>query len=484
MFDLQSMWSHLDSFLIILYFAGVIGVGFYMKKRAATSMKSFFVASRKLTIPILIGVGAASWEDSWSIVGMAECGTTMGICILFIYLIPTTIIKLPLALWIGPIVRDKMPDWVVTMPDLMSYMYDKKTKFVMALGILPTMLYEAVLLTAGGQVISYVTGINMWVAFAVLGIICIIYTSLSGMWGLAVTDMIQFVIMTVAAGVLCMGIYVHYDGFGAMFTQMEQINPDFVTISGGNGPLEILAWLISAVAIYANAQSYQRFGSAKSGADIKVSYTFIVLFGQFFATIMIMAGIAAAMMFPEIAADSPSQAFLGVVFTTLPTGLRGLFVAALLSAVMSTVSADYLVGGAAIAHDLIKGFFKPNMSEKGEVLGTKISICVIGILMIACTYFWTDGISKAWYYLGGFQVAAFIVPLLLGLFYKKKTAAAGFWSLTITIISYSVWEFVLACPGGIPSNVACIILSIVIYIVVANLTYKKSNLGTKLEGKV
>jgi len=474
------MWSGLDSALIILYFVGVIAIGIYMKKRASKNMKSFFVASRKLTIPILIGVGAASWEDSWSIVGMAECGTTMGICILFIYLIPTTIMKLPMALWIGPIVRDKIPDWVVTMPDLMAYMYDKKTKLVMALGILPTMLYEAALLTAGGQVISYVTGINMWVAFGIIGLICIVYTSLSGLWGLAVTDMVQFVIMTVAAGILCIGIYIHYDGFGEMFRLAGEINPDFVTISGGNGPIEIMAWIVSAIAIYANAQSYQRFGAAKSGTDLKVAYTFIVLFGQFFATIMIMAGIAALTMFPDLAAESPSQAFWAVVFTTLPIGLRGLFVAALLSAVMSTVSADYLVGGAVIAHDIFKGFLKPNMTDKGEVVGTRVSIWAIGILMTMCTYFWQDGISLAWYYVGGFQVAAFIVPLLLGLYYKKRTPAAGFWSLLLTIAAYGIWEFVLKCPGGIPSNVSCIVFSIIVYLVVANITYKKDNAAMKI----
>ena len=74
----------------------------------------------------------------------------------------------------------------------MQYMYSKNTKLVMALGMLCTLLYESALLTAGGQVISYVTGINMWVAFVILGIIIVIYTSLSGMFGLAVTDMVQF----------------------------------------------------------------------------------------------------------------------------------------------------------------------------------------------------------------------------------------------------------------------------------------------------
>lgn len=472
MVNFAEIWSTLDWMIIVAYFVVIIAVGLVMRKRASKNMKSFFVASRRLTIPVLVGVGAASWYDSWTIVGLAECGTTMGICIIFIYVIPTLILRLPLAVWIGPLVRNKIPDWVITMPDLMAYMYDQKTKLIMAIGMLPPFLYEAALLTAGGQVIAYVTGMNMWVAFGILGVVIIFYTSLSGLWGLAVTDMMQFVVMSVAAGVLCFGLYGHFHGFGSLFEQVGAVNPDFMTITGGNGFIAILGWVISALAMYANSQSYQRFGSSRSGGDIKVSYTCIMIFGLFFSTVMVIAGMAALIVYPEAAAAAPSEAFWGVVFTTLPIGLRGLFVAALLSAVMSTVSADYLIAGAVVMHDIVKGFFKPNLSDRAEVFGTRVVICCIGIFIIIATYFWQDGISKAYYYCGGFQVAAFIVPLMFGLFYKKKTAAAGFWSLLLTIGAYAVWQFVLGIPWGIPTNLACIIFSAIVYVVVAKLTYK------------
>ena len=474
MINFANMWSGMDWGVIILYFIFIIAVGLTMRRRASKNMKSYFVAARRLTIPVLIGVGSASWIDSWSIVGLAECGTTMGICILFIYVIPNTILRLPLALWIGPLVRDKMPDWVITMPDLMEYMYSKNTKLVMSLGMLCTLLYESALLTAGGQVIAYVTGINMWVAFAILGIIIVIYTSLSGMFGLAVTDMVQFVIMSVAAGVLCFGMYMHFDGFATIFQQANDINPNLTSPSGGLNVMEILSWAIGAVAMYANSQSYQRFGSSISVGEIMVAYSCIMLFSIVFSTVMVLAGMAALVQYPEIAAESPSQAFWAIVFETLPIGLRGLFVAALLSAVMSTVSADYLIGGAVIVHDIYRGFINKNLTDKGEVIATKAVIAVIGILVIFATYFWADGISKAYYYIGGFQVAAFFVPLMFGLFYKKKTAAAGFWSLLLSIVMYMVWQFALKMPAGIPTNLACIIFSIVVYIVIAKLTYKEN----------
>ncbi|MCU6756536.1 Proline permease [uncultured Eubacterium sp.] len=474
MIDFTKMWSGLDWGVIVLYFVFIIAVGLTMRRRASKNMKSYFVAARRLTIPVLIGVGAASWIDSWSIVGLAECGTTMGICILFIYVIPNTILRLPLALWIGPLVRDRMPDWVITMPDLMEYMYSRNTKLIMAIGMLCPVLYEAALLTAGGQVISYVTGINMWVAFIILGLIIVGYTSLSGMFGLAVTDMVQFVIMSIAAGVLCVGMFMHFDGFAPIFEQAHTIDPNLTSPSGGLSGMEMLSWAIGAVAMYANSQSYQRFGSSKSGGDIKVSYSCIMLFSVAFSTIMVLAGMAALVQYPEVAAESPSQAFWAIVFETLPIGLRGLFVAALLSAVMSTVSADYLIAGAVVVHDIYRGFINKNLTDKGEVVATKVVIAAIGIIIIFATYFWQDGISKAYYYIGGFQVAAFFVPLMFGLFYKKKTAAAGFWSLLLAIVMYMVWQFILQCPAGIPTNLACIIFSIVVYVVIAKATYKEN----------
>ena len=84
MIDFSSLWGGVDWAILVVYFIAVLGVGFLMHKRASTSFKSFFVASRRLTIPVLIGVAMAGWYDSWTIVGLAECGWTMGISIIFI----------------------------------------------------------------------------------------------------------------------------------------------------------------------------------------------------------------------------------------------------------------------------------------------------------------------------------------------------------------------------------------------------------------
>ena len=474
MVNFSELWSALDWVIILLYFASVILVGFTMRRRASTNMKSFFVASRRLTIPVMIGVAAAGWYDSWTIVGLAECGATMGISIIFIYVFPTIVLRLPLALWIGPFVRNRIPDWVITMPDLMEHLYDRKTKLAMSFSIIPPIIYESALLTAAGQVLAFITGINMWIMFIAVAIVIMFYTSLSGMWGLAVTDMIQFLVMGLSGAFLLAGTYTYFNGFGNLFEKVGAYNPEFLTWNGGLGFAGIMAWVISALAMYANSQCYQRFGASKSGGDVAISYTLMLFFGGIFSSVMVFAGMGAQMTFPDAA--SHAEGFWAFAFTVLPIGLRGLFVAALLAAVMSTVSADFLITATVIMSNIIKDFLKPNITERQNVIGTKILLWIMTGLIVLGTMFWQDGIDKAYYYVGGFQVAAFFVPLIVGLFYKRRTATAGFWTLVIGVIFYGVWQFVLQAPFGIPSNVSTICVSFILFIVISNLTYKKAEI--------
>ena len=473
MVDFTELWGGIDWAIIVVFFASMIGIGLYMKRRAGKTMKAFFVASRKLTIPILIGVAAAGWYDSWVIVGLAENGWRMGISIAFVFVIPCVFLRLPLALWIGPRVRGRIPEWVVTMPDLFEFLYDRRTKLVLAIGVLPSYLYDAALLMAGGQVLSFVTGMNIWVAMSILGVIVIIYTSLAGMWGMAVTDLIQFAIMTVAAGALCIAMLTTFGGLESIFDSIRATDPVKLEPFGTLPAFSVIAWMLAAGSLYASPQSYQRFGAAKGSLDVKISYTLMVFIGICFSAVFVLSGMVASVHFADAA--SPAEGFWAMVFTVLPMGLRGLFVAALLAAVMSTVSSDYLIVGAIVVQDIYKSFINKNLSDRKTVLASRIYIWIHGIGIIGATYLWHDGIGQAWFYIGGFLTAVFVVPVVMGLYYKRKTPQTGFYNLLLTMIFYIVWQFVLGGAFGIPTNLAAWTFSIVTYVIIANLTYKGSD---------
>lgn len=470
MIDFKTLWSGTDWIILLIYFIGVLSVGFFMHKKASKSFKSFFVAGRSLTIPVLIGVAMAGWYDSWTIVGLAECGWTMGISIIFIYVVPTGIMRLPLALWIGPMTRDKIPDYVVTLPDLVQYFYDRKTKLLATVVPVFSVLYSAALLFAVGDVLHLVSGLPIYLTVAIAGLGIMFYTASAGLWALAVTDMIQFAVMTVAAGALAIGILIHFGGMGEIYSSIAAVDPVLLTPLGHNSALDVLAWIISAAALYVNAQSYQRFGSAKGGGEIKVAYSVMLGIGISFSSIMVFGGMAASVMFPT--ASSPSEGFWAMVFTVLPIGFRGLFVAALVAAVMSTSSADILISAGILAKDVVKEYFVPKMTDLGTVKLTRFFIIAVSVFIILGTYLWSAGIAKAWYYIGGFQVAVFFVPIVAGFFYRKKTAAGGFIAVLVAMAVYVLWQFILGAPYGIPSNVATWVVSLVVYFIACGATYK------------
>lgn len=463
MIDFKNLWGACDWIVLFIYFVGVLSVGFVMHRKASKDFKSFFVASRKLTIPVLIGTAAASWYDSWTIVGLAECGATIGISIILVYVIPSTILRLPLAVWIGPMTRTKIPDWVVTLPDLFRYHYNKPTGLLSAICPMSSQLYCCALLFAVGEVLNLVSGMNIWLAMIIAGGVIVVYTFLAGMWGLAVTDLIQFMIMTVSAGALLVGIFMHFGSASAMFEASRAIDPELTKLFGHMTGPEAFGWIISALAIYTNAQSYQRFGAAKGGGEIKVAYTLMLAIGAVFSATMVLAGVASISLFPEAA--SPAEGFWAMVFTVLPTGARGLFVAALIAAVMSTVSAEFLITSGILVKDFFKGLVKPDLSDKGVIKGSRIVICGLGVFVILGTYFWQNGIANAWNIIGGFQVAVFLIPLLGGFFYKKSSPIGGLITVFFNICWYIVWQFILQVPNGIPSSVSTWAAGLVVYFI-------------------
>ncbi len=312
---------------------------------------------------VLVGVAAAGGMihgQLWT----GECGWKMGISIIFIYVVPTGILRLPLALW-SAMTRDKVPDYVVTLPDI-SVFYNKPQ------GCWPALcrwlrFSIAALCYRGRDVLNLVSGIPIWLAMAIAGGVIIVYTALAGLWGLAVTDLIQFAVMTVSAGALLLGIMNETGGLAPVYEAIAARDPNLITPMGNLTILSAVGWIISAAALYVNAQSYQRFGAAKSGGDIKVAYSLMLSIGILFSMVMVFSGMAASVLHPN--APTISQGFWATVFTVLPPGARGLFVAALIAAVMSTVSADILITGGILIKDIYKDVFKPDLSDRSVIKG-------------------------------------------------------------------------------------------------------------------
>ncbi len=470
MINFNELWGISDWIVLLLYFLGVMSIGFVMHRKASTSFKSFFVAGRRLTVPVLIGVAAAAWYDSWTIVGLGELGATVGVSVMLFYIVPCAVLRLPLALWIGPITRDKLPDYIITLPDMVRYFYNKASGVLSSIVPMASILYCCALLFAAGEVLYLITGFPIWLTMIIVGVAVILYTTMAGMWALAVTDLIQFAIMTVSAGAVMLGIIRMFGGASELFDAVRAYDPELLDLTGHQTIGSAFGYILSAAALYVNAQSYQRFGAARNGGDIKVAYALMLIMGSVFSVVMLVVGMTSVTLHPD--AENAATGFWATVFTVLPPGARGLFVAALMAAVMSTVSADLLFTGGILVKNIYKDLFKPDMSDRALMKGSRILIVLLGIFIIAGTYLWRNGIGNAWVIIGGFQVAVFFVPILGGFFYRHKTPLGGLIAIVFGIVFYAFWQFGICSPWGIPSSFATWLAGGVVYFAASEITYR------------
>ena len=201
------MASVLDWALIIIYMLSMVGVGMYFK--TDDSMQDFAVADKKLGLSVMTATMLATAVGGGALTGSVGNSYMNGIVE-----VPKIIILLCINLFMGLFVAKKMRNiGGFTAPEMLGRVYGKKCQ---TLGGLFCAIYmmgtgPAMQSIALGTCIHLLLGVNMKVGMIIGMAIILAYTLSSGMWGVAMTDYVQFVFL--AGGVL-LATAIVYSGAG------------------------------------------------------------------------------------------------------------------------------------------------------------------------------------------------------------------------------------------------------------------------------
>jgi Na+/proline symporter len=235
------------------------------------------------------------------------------------------------------------------------------------------------------------------------------------------------------------------------------------------------------------AQDYLQRTCAAKNEKVAVKSTYIAaLLYITFGVLSPFIGMAAySAIGPEIAADNTQFVLISMAMKYLPPVLTAAFVAALASALMSTSDSSMLAGATMFTENIIKQF-KPDLSDKSQLLLTRLSLLVSGALslyiaMAAETIYELAVIANTCILVG------MVAPYIIGMYWKKANhigAIASFLSgtlswLALTFVYYQqTFPF---CEGDVEcatwdavyiASTPAFIISIVVFIVVSLLTNK------------
>lgn len=402
----------LDWSIILLYFVFTIAVGLYYAKRAGKNITEFFVSGRSLP---------------WWIAGTSMVATTFAA-------------DTPLAvaglvgnhgiagnwLWWNFVMSGLLTVFffarlwrrseVLTDVEFTELRYSGRPAAILRafrslyLAIPINCIVMGWVTLAMAKIIGETLGIEKWIAIAICLGFTIFYSMLSGLWGVVITGFYQF--FFAMAGTILLAVFAMnaVGGFAGLKEQLDVIYGADHTILDFF-PSRHSAWMpISTFLVYLSVNWWatwypgaepggggyiaQRLFSAKNE---KHSVLSALWFNVAHYTLRpwpwILVGLAAMVLYPNLA--DKELGYVKVMIEYLPSGMRGLLLAAFAAAYMSTISTQINWGTSYVINDIYKRFINPDASEKQYVLLSRIVSLIMVILGGLITLF-LGSVAGAW----------------------------------------------------------------------------------------
>jgi solute:Na+ symporter, SSS family len=451
----------LDYLVVLLYFAVMIGAGYWGLRRARNA-EDYLVAGRRLGPFMYIGCLSAVVLGGASTIGGVALGYENGISGMWlVFWIGMGVIAL------GILMSSRLSRLgVYTVSEMLENRYGPASRLISAIIIAVYALMIAVTSTiAIGTVFNVVLGLSPVLAILIAGGIVVAYSVAGGMWSITLTDIIQFCIMTVGIFFLLLPIVVaRAGGFSGL---QEALPASYFSLTAIGWQTIFTYFLLFFFGLMIGQDIWQRVFTGRSPQIARWGSVVAGVYCLFYALAGALVGTAARVILPNIQADN---AFARIATEALPVGITGLVLAAALAAVMSTASAGLLASSTILANDVYAGFVA--RGEHNKILVSRVMTLLVGVGVLVTAVAVSDvvgALTVAYDLLTG----ALFVPIVGALFWRRGTAAGALASM----VAGSVVVVIFMILDGLFANTPIIwgmLASLVVFVGVSLFTPKPS----------
>lgn len=422
--------------VVTVYMAILLGIG-WAAARLTKSEEDFFLAGRSLGSWVTAISSTAASESGWVVLGAVGMTYTQGVSAL--WFAPGCLMGYAMNLyWVAPrLRREAARTGALTVPDLLAYRFQDRTHVLRLASVVVIFVslggYVAAQMTATGKAMEAILGVSYRHGMLMAGVVIVAYTLLGGFRAVSWTDFFQGSVMALALVGMPVIVLVKVGGYSAMLASLAAVDPALVTVTGGRTGFALLGFLVGMVGIGlgypGQPHVLTRYMAAASDEKIRQTQVIAMLWGVLVFYGAGFLGLAGRILMPGLASGGdPEQLFPLLSRQLLPALVAGIMLAAILSAIMSTVSSQLLVAASAISRDLCEEVLGLARGGRAAVLAGRVAILVLGVaaMLVAISgarvVFWF--VLFAWSGMG----AGFGPVLLMGLttdWLTRKGAIAG-----------------------------------------------------------
>ena len=432
-----------DLIVIALYMAGMIGIGWFARRRAQTE-SDYLVAGRRLGPMLYAGTLAALVMGGGATLGGIGLGYQHGLSGVWLVFSMASGVAL-ISLLLAPLINRLR---VYTVSQMLELRYGGGHAMISGIVMLAYTLMIAVTSTiAYGAIFSVLFDIGKVPAILIGSSVVILYSALGGMWSITLTDFVQFVIKTISIFFILLPIALwRAGGFEGLTAHLPADAFSFTKIGGAN----IFTYIVLYVPTMVIGQDlWQRVFTARSDRIARWAGLGAAAYCFLYGLAGALIGMAAKVLLPDITARD--QVYTQIVRHVLPEGLSGLVVAGALAAIMSTSSGALIATATVAKEDILRAFRRPStgtLTQAEEVHGSRKLVVGFGVVMagIACAL---QDVVSALTIASDILVGGLLVAVIGGMVWKRATA---FGALASIISGTIVTLGTMAIMGDIFAN--------------------------------
>lgn len=438
---------------MIVYFVAMILIGLWSYRRTS-NIDDYMLAGRNLG-PMATALSAgASDMSGWLLMGLPGALYVSGLVELWIT------IGLTVGAWLNwkytaPRLRTytEVADNSLTIPTFLGRrLHDRSRVLQITAGVITLVFFTFYVssgMVAGGEFFKASFGMNYQTGMLLVAGITVLYTLIGGFLAVAYTDVVQGLMMVTALIAVPVAGVIHLGGLGPLITTITELDPNTWALWGAStsviGVISAIAWGLGYFGQPHIIVRFMALGSpqqAKAGRRIGIGWMLLACIG---AAATALVGIAVYRRDPA-ALQNSETVFISLGQLLFHPLVAGFMLAAILAAIMSTISSQLLVSSSALVEDLYRALWKKQLSEKRSVLIGRAGVLLVSVIAAALAWEANDTIlglvAFAW---AGFG-AAFGPVVLLTLYWRRLTRWGALAGMASGAVIVSLWHNI---EGGI-----------------------------------
>ncbi|KAA3641883.1 MAG: sodium/proline symporter PutP [Proteobacteria bacterium] len=436
------------------YFIVMLGIGFYAFKKSTGDLSGYMLGGRSLSPAVVALSAGASDMSGWIMMGLPGAMFITGFSSAWIA------VGLIIGAWLNYIfvaprlrVYTEKADDSITIPDYFANRFADSRNILRIISafviIIFFTIYTSSGVVAGGKLFESSFGLSYEVGMYVTTGVVVLYTLFGGFLAVSLTDFVQGCIMFVALVLVPVVTFSLLDQ--PLQTTLTEINPEMLSWLGTGSILGIISALAWGLGYFGQPHIIVRFMSLRSVKDmptarrIGMSWMIVAAMGA------VATGLCGAAYAYEkgIAVADPETIFLILSQVLFHPLVAGFLLAAILAAIMSTISSQLLVSSSSLTEDFYKTFIRQNAGNKELVFVGRLSVVAVALCAIYLAYnrdsSILDLVSNAW---AGFG-AAFGPLILFSLYWKRMNLAGAIAGMVVGAATVLFWIYAPVTINGV-----------------------------------